>query len=111
MLVATLTQYQFRQFRLLPEGADYDPNYLKLNPKGGVPTLVHDGNRRWNSLVDENDYPMKRWTESTNARCWDIRSSKLPLHQIRYAELAIRKNLPAHEDLSRGRCRSDELSR
>jgi glutathione S-transferase len=28
---------------LLPEGADYDPNYLKLNPKGGVPTLVHDG--------------------------------------------------------------------
>jgi hypothetical protein len=31
---------------LLPEGADYDPYYLKLNPKGGVPTLVHDGNRR-----------------------------------------------------------------
>ena len=23
-----------------------DPNNLKLNPKGGVPTLVHDGNRR-----------------------------------------------------------------
>jgi glutathione S-transferase len=21
----------------------YDPNYLKLNPKGVVPTLVHDG--------------------------------------------------------------------
>jgi hypothetical protein len=37
---------QFRQFRLLPEDADYDPNYLKLNPKDGVPTLVHDGNRR-----------------------------------------------------------------
>jgi glutathione S-transferase len=21
----------------------YDPSYLKLSPKGGVPTLVHDG--------------------------------------------------------------------
>ena len=23
----------------------YDPEYLKLNPKGVVPTLVHDGSR------------------------------------------------------------------
>ena len=51
----------------------------------------------WNSLVDENDYLMNRWTEFLNARCWDIRSSKLPLHQIRYAELALGSNLHALE--------------
>jgi hypothetical protein len=48
---------------LLPEGADYDPNYLKLNPKGGVPTLVHDGKpvsspphlRRLHDLISETE--------------------------------------------------------
>ncbi|MBT5456568.1 MAG: glutathione S-transferase family protein, partial [Rhodospirillaceae bacterium] len=25
------------------KGEQYDPNYLKMNPKGVVPTLVHDG--------------------------------------------------------------------
>lgn len=28
----------------------YDPNYLKLNPKGVVPTLVHDGKRNYSPL-------------------------------------------------------------
>jgi glutathione S-transferase len=35
-------------------GAQYDPDYLKLNPKGYVPTLVHDGRvMRESSLICE----------------------------------------------------------
>jgi hypothetical protein len=53
---------------LLPEGADYDPNYLKLNPKGGVPTLVHDGKpvsspphlRRLHDLISETEFSEMR---------------------------------------------------
>ena len=26
----------------------YDPDYVKLNPKGVVPTLLHDGHAMWN---------------------------------------------------------------
>lgn len=36
------------------KGAQYDPEYLKLNPKGYVPTLVHDGRVvRESSLICE----------------------------------------------------------
>ena len=47
---------------------DADPNYLKLNPKGGVPTLVHDGKpvsspphlRRLHDLISETEFSEMR---------------------------------------------------
>jgi hypothetical protein len=46
----------------------YDPKYLKLNPKGGVPTLVHDGKpcrvhphlRRLHDLISETEFSEMR---------------------------------------------------
>jgi hypothetical protein len=66
MLVAMLTQYNFGN-SFVARRCD-DPNYLKLNPKGGVPTLVHDGKpvsspphlRRLHDLISETEFSEMR---------------------------------------------------
>src|SRR6202041_1629260 len=97
MLVATLTQYNFGNSVCCQKVRITIPTISNSIRRAACRHWFMTAIAVWNSLVDENDYLMNRWTEFLNARCWDIRSSKLPLHQIRYAELALGSNLHALE--------------
>ena len=47
----------------LKRGDQFDPEYLKLNPNGVVPTLIHDGNVLTESTVI-NEYLDEAFSES-----------------------------------------------